>query len=89
MANHKNGTLYIGSTADIQSRVMEHKTKANPKSFTAQYGCNRLVYFEYFEDIAEATNRERALKRYKRQWKIDLIEKDNPDWFDLPLDWDD
>lgn len=89
MANHKNGTIYVGSTADLSARVIEHKTKANPKSFTAQYGCNRLVYYEHFDHIANATARERALKRYKRQWKIDFIETDNPNWDDVPLPWDD
>ncbi|MGJ8559716.1 MAG: GIY-YIG nuclease family protein [Litorimonas sp.] len=89
MVNHKNGTIYIGSTTDIRSRVQEHKTKAHPKSFTARYGCDRLAYFETFDYIGEARKRERALKRYKRQWKIDLIETENPNWDDLPLRWDD
>ena len=89
MANHKTGTIYIGSTSDIQSRVIEHKTAANPQSFTARYGLDRLVYYEFFETIGEATRREKAMKRYKRAWKIALIETDNPEWNDLPLSWDD
>lgn len=89
MVNHKNGTIYVGSTTDIQTRVWEHKTKAHPKSFTARYDCDRLAYFEAFDHIADARKRENALKRYKRAWKIRLIETDNPNWDDLPLRWDD
>ena len=89
MANWKNGTLYIGSTADLGARVAEHKAGANDKSFTARYGLNRLVYYEFFDDIGEAIAREKALKRYKRSWKVELIEADNPEWWDIPLDHDD
>ncbi|GHB04488.1 excinuclease ABC subunit C [Algimonas arctica] len=89
MANHKTGTLYVGSTTDIQSRVFEHKSKANPNSFTAKYDCDRLVYLEHYDDIGEARARERAVKRYKRQWKIEMIEAKNPEWQDIPLQWDD
>ena len=89
MANWKNGTLYIGSTSDLGARVAEHKDAANDKSFTARYGLNRLVYYEFFEDIGEAIAREKALKRYKRSWKIELIEADNPEWWDIPLTYDD
>lgn len=83
--NHKSGTIYVGSTTDIQARIQEHKTKANPSSFTAKYDCDRLVYFEHYDDIAEARARERAVKRYKRAWKIALIETDNPAWEEILL----
>ena len=86
MANRKNGTIYCGSARRLGARNVEHKTKAYPESFTAQHGCTRLVYFEHFDDLQDAVARERAVKRYKRQWKIDLIEKNNPDWFDIKLD---
>ena len=89
MASGKRCTIYTGVTSDIAARVAEHKSRANPKSFTARYGCNRLVYLERFGLITDAIAREKQLKRWKRQWKIELIETDNPDWADLPIDWRD
>ena len=89
MANRKNGTLYIGSTADLHARVAEHKSGTAPGSFTAKYGCDKLVYYEFYDAIGDAVAREKAMKRYKRSWKIELIERDNADWRDLRLDWDD
>ena len=85
MANRKNGTIYAGATRDMAARDFEHKTKANPKSFTAKYDCMRLVHVEYFDRLTDAVARENAVKRWKRAWKIALIEKDNPDWFNIPL----
>ncbi|GLQ19199.1 GIY-YIG nuclease family protein [Algimonas porphyrae] len=85
MVNRKNGTIYVGSTRDLAARNYEHKTKANPNSFTAKHGCDRLVYYEAFDTLMEAVARENAVKRWKRAWKIALIEADNPDWFDLKL----
>ena len=85
MVNRKNGVIYAGSTRDLLTRVFEHKSKANPKSFTAKHDCTRLVYYETYEHLTDAVARENAVKRYKRSWKIALIEEDNPDWFDLPL----
>jgi len=87
MASGKRCTLYIGVTSDLASRVAEHKSKSNPKSFTAQYDCNRLVFFERFDRVTDALDREKQLKHWKRQWKIELIEKTNSDWIDLPLEW--
>jgi len=82
LASKKRGTLYIGVTNDIARRVYEHRTGA-PDSFTHRYGVFRLVYFETYPTAVEAIRREKMLKRWNRQWKIELIEKDNPEWFDL------
>ncbi|MGB6228842.1 MAG: GIY-YIG nuclease family protein [Litorimonas sp.] len=86
MVNRKNGTIHCGSTRDLAARDVEHKTQASPKSFTARYGCSKLVYYEYNDDLRDAVARENAVKRWKRQWKVELIERDNPNWFNLPLD---
>jgi putative endonuclease len=82
LASKKRGTLYIGVTNNIARRVYEHRT-GDANSFTRRYGVFRLVYFETFPTVAEAIRRETMLKRWKRQWKIDLIENDHPEWFDL------
>jgi putative endonuclease len=82
LASKKDGTLYIGVTNDLARRIAEHKAKLVP-GFTRQYAVDRLVYFEAFESILEARAREHTLKRWRRAWKIALIEKLNPDWRDL------
>jgi putative endonuclease len=82
LASKKNGTLYVGVTNDLARRMTEHKAKLVP-GFTRQYGVDRLVYFETFESILEARARENVLKRWRRAWKITLIEKLNPEWNDL------
>jgi putative endonuclease len=82
LASKKNGTLYVGVTNDLARRMTEHKAKLVP-GFTRQYSVDRLVYFETFESILEARAREHALKRWRRAWKIALIEKLNPEWNDL------
>jgi putative endonuclease len=82
LASKRNGTLYIGVTNDLARRLGEHKAKLVP-GFTRQYGVGQLVYFERFESILEARAREHALKRWRRAWKVALIEKLNPDWRDL------
>ena len=82
LASRKNGTLYIGITSDVIKRVWEHKSK-KVEGFTSKYGVDRLVYYEIFNDPENAIKREKRLKEYKRQWKINLIEKDNPEWKDL------
>ncbi len=79
--------LYIGVTNNLFRRVYEHRQKLNAKSFTTKYSINRLVYFEESNDVLEAIRRERQLKYYKRQWKIELIEKENPNWLDLSEGW--
>lgn len=82
MASQRNGTLYVGVTSDLIKRVHQHKS-GNHDSFTKKYNVNQLVYYEIIEDINSAIKREKVLKAWKRQWKIELIEKNNPDWKDL------
>ena len=83
MANAPLGTLYIGSTTDLVGRVFEHKNKVYPKSFTARYNCNILVYYEQFDSLENMVEQERQLKKWNRNWKLRLIIKKNPDWKDL------
>lgn len=87
MTNKPNGVLYIGVTDNIDERVKEHKLKIYPKAFTARYNCNKLVYFEEFKNGNEAEVRERQFKKWKRNWKIELIEEMNPNWIDLSENW--
>ena len=82
MASGRHGTLYIGVTNDITRRVFEHKD-GTIKGFTCRYGCKLLVYYEAFDDIRNAIAREKAIKAWKRDWKIKLIEVENPFWDDL------
>jgi len=82
LASKRNGTLYIGVTNNLARRVAEHKAKLVP-GFTRKYGVDLLVYIEAFDSILEARAREHSLKRWRRAWKIELIEKLNPDWRDL------
>lgn len=83
LASKKNGTLYVGVTSNLQHRVEVHKRKYLKKSFTSKYNVGALVYFEIFDEPSEAIYREKQLKWWRRQWKIDLIEKLNRDWTDL------
>ncbi len=85
LASKPNGTLYVGVTKDLIKRVYEHKNDFN-EGFTKKYSVHNLVYYEIFDDINNAISREKNLKNYKRQWKINLIENDNPDWKDLYFD---
>jgi putative endonuclease len=73
MTNKNNTVLYIGVTSDLQRRVNEHKSSVNPKSFTSKYNCDKLVYFEGFHFIEDAIAREKNLKNWRREWKIELI----------------
>ncbi len=86
LASKKNGTLYIGVTNDLERRVLEHKQKIN-EGFTSKYEVTRLVYFESFQYINDAILREKRLKQWNRQWKINLIEEENKEWNDLSEDW--
>ena len=86
LASKKNGTLYIGVTNDLERRILEHKQKIN-EGFTSKYDVNMLVYFESFQYINDAILREKRLKKWNRQWKINLIEEENKDWKDLSEDW--
>lgn len=85
MQAKKNGTLYIGVTNNLIRRVYEHK-EGLIEGFTKKYNFKNLVYFEYYPNIREAINREKAMKKWLRKWKIDLIEKENPQWNDLYID---
>lgn len=87
MTNKPNGVIYIGVTDNINERVKEHKLKVYPNSFTAKYNCDILVYFEEFENGEKASIREKQFKKWKRDWKIKLIEDINPSWTDLSLNW--
>ena len=85
MASRKNGTLYIGVTNDLVRRVWQHKNDVH-EGFTQKYGVHRLVWYEATTDIKGAIIREKQMKKWKRQWKINLIEKENPNWDDLYAD---
>jgi putative endonuclease len=87
MSNKKDGVLYIGVTDAIEERVKEHKLKVYFRSFTARYNCDKLIYFEQFVKGNEAEKRERQFKKWKRAWKIELIEEMNPSWTDLSMNW--
>ncbi|HVL71104.1 MAG TPA: GIY-YIG nuclease family protein [Beijerinckiaceae bacterium] len=82
LASRRHGTLYLGVTNDLARRVGEHKAKVVP-GFSATYGVDRLVWYESYERIDEAIAREKMLKKWRRDWKIRLIEEMNPDWIDL------
>jgi len=82
MASKRNGTLYIGITSNLIYRVYQHKHK-NANGFTSKYDVNKLVYYEQTEDVRSAIKREKQLKNWKRKWKLELIEKINPNWKDL------
>lgn len=85
LAGEKNGTLYIGVTSDLSSRVYHHKHDTVP-GFTSRYGVHSLVYYEVADDARSALQREKQLKRWRRAWKIRLIERENPSWRDLSQD---
>jgi putative endonuclease len=82
LANRPCGTLYIGVTGDLVRRVWEHRSGALP-GFTCRYGVSRLVWFEVFDDVAAAIQREKTLKHWLRAWKVALIQRNNPTWRDL------
>ena len=81
LASRRDGAIYVGVTNDLIRRVYEHQIKAVP-GFTAKYNITRLVWFETYDDPVSAITREKELKKWKRAWKIQLIEKDNPKWHD-------
>ena len=83
MTNERKTVLYTGVTSNLLRRVWEHKNKLNNHSFTKQYNCDRLVYYEVYEDIREAIEREKKIKGGSRQKKIDLINSKNLEWKDL------
>ncbi|MGJ8592033.1 MAG: GIY-YIG nuclease family protein [Aquaticitalea sp.] len=83
ITNRPKGVLYIGETKDLKKRIYQHKNKVHPTTFSARYNLDKLIYFELHETKEEAMMREKQLKKWNRDWKIELIEKMNPDWKDL------
>ncbi|MBD3321856.1 MAG: GIY-YIG nuclease family protein [Chitinivibrionales bacterium] len=82
LASKKNGTLYTGVTSNLIKRIWEHK-KNVVEGFTQRYGIHQLVWFELHDNMESAIIREKRIKKWKRKWKLELIEKENPDWRDL------
>ena len=82
LASKRNGTLYIGVTNNLLKRVHQHKNDIE-EGFTRKYNVHSLVYYEVFNRIQDAITREKQMKKWKRQWKMELIEKSNPNWEDL------
>ena len=82
LASGRNGTLYVGATSDIARRAWEHRSGAI-SGFTARYRIHALVFFEFHETMDEAMMREKRVKKWRRAWKLALIERDNPQWRDL------
>jgi len=82
LTSKMNGTLYIGLTNDLLRRIHEHKEDL-VEGFTKRYSIHMLVYYEIFSNVSDAILREKRIKKWNRQWKINLIEKSNPDWKDL------
>jgi putative endonuclease len=85
LVSKRNGTLYVGVASDLKNRIWEHKNNL-VEGFTKRYRVHLLVYFEQAEDIITAITREKQFKNWKRKWKLELIEKNNPDWKDLSND---
>ena len=84
LASGKYGTIYVGVTSELISRLHQHRTGAVP-GFTSKYRVYYLMRYEFFEDMPTAIGREKRLKRWHRDWKINLIEAENPDWIDLAV----
>jgi putative endonuclease len=82
LASGRNGTLYIGVTSDLQKRIWEHKNDLI-EGFTKRYSVHRLVFYELHDEMLSAITREKQIKKWKRDWKLNLIEGQNPDWNDL------
>jgi putative endonuclease len=82
MASRRDGTLYVGVTSDLVKRIYEHKNNL-ADGFTKRYGVHTLVYYELHGEMIEAIRREKQIKKWNRQWKVELIETDNPEWKDL------
>ncbi len=82
LASKRNGTLYIGVTTDLSARVFAHRN-GKGSAFTKKYGVKLLVWYETYDMVTDAIQRESTLKHWLRKWKLDLIEKSNPNWDDL------
>jgi putative endonuclease len=85
LANRRNGAIYVGVTGNLQNRISIHKTNI-VEGFTKRYEVHILVYFEEYDSINDAIAREKQLKNWERKWKLELIEKMNPEWEDLSED---
>lgn len=88
LCNRKNGAIYLGMTSNLEQRLMEHKEKRN-EGFSADYDVTRLVWFERFDLIVDAIAREKTMKGWPRQWKINTLEKNNPNWDEITMEFDD
>ena len=86
ITNKKNGVLYIGVTNNLERRMLEHKNKLI-KGFSSRYNLDKLVYLEVYQYVEDAIKREKNMKKWKREWKINLIVEANPDWDDISKDW--
>ncbi|MBU1539099.1 MAG: GIY-YIG nuclease family protein [Alphaproteobacteria bacterium] len=86
MGSGRNGTLYTGMTSNLFARVWKHKTHGFP-GFTDDHDCTRLLWFERHAWVVEAIPREKRIKKWLRDWKLALIERENPQWLDLAADW--
>lgn len=86
MTNWKNTVLYTGVTSHLYGRVLQHKTKIL-RGFTSRYNVNKLVYYEEYQYVQDAIRREKQIKNWHRQWKMNQITKSNPSWKDLSSDW--
>jgi len=82
MASRRNGTIYLGVTNDLLKRAWQHRNEVTD-GFSKKYGCTLLVWYEAFDGIQQARQRELQMKKWKRAWKVELIERDNPQWLDL------
>ena len=82
LASRRNGTLYVGVTSDLVKRIWEQRNHV-VAGFTKKYGVDKLVWYEPHDSMESAIRREKAIKEWKRAWKLDLIEKANPEWVDL------
>ncbi|MCW5908541.1 MAG: GIY-YIG nuclease family protein [Chitinophagales bacterium] len=83
LTNRHHTVLYVGVTANLPARIQQHKEKVFPKSFTAKYNCDKLVYYQTFSTIEEAIAEEKRIKGGSRQKKIELVNSLNPNWIDL------
>jgi putative endonuclease len=83
LTNKNNSVLYTGVTSNLKDRIKQHKLKKHPDSFSAKYNLNKLVYYEWFDTIGEAIEREKIIKGGSRKKKLDLIKSTNPEWIDM------
>jgi putative endonuclease len=87
MTNYNNEVFYIGVCSGLMLRIWKHKNKTYPNSFTARYNINKLVWYENFDNPRDAISCEKRLKSWRRDWKIDLVKKENSEFIDLSCDW--